>query len=634
MPAGPDRSYRLLMRPARNVLALLVLALAVLGLPALTAGPASAVGGASLTRGVIGFGSVDYATGTSSPCTNTSDRSGITCPAVDPSGHQTCTTTTYPDGSTQLCSVTVTASPAGGWAFLGWSGDCTGTTTTCTLPTSERDCDTSGFKPLCTTDYATTAAVAHFVDVRPPTLTITSGPAQNGVAYSDTGGQQFSYVADDDDLASVQCTLDGAPSSCGTSYASYSSLGDGVHDVCFTGKDTSGNVGPATCRRWEQETPLGLTFADHAATVTQSGPDHVGFTSNKDAHPADGSTVSFTCSLDGAAPSPCTTVGYDVPGLANGPHHLVVQMAFHGTLMAPDEVGTLTRQLDWTQDDSTAPSLTASGPNGILTPGTRPVSWVTNDPTATFGCSLDGAAATPCSSPTSIPRLADGVHHYRVTASDAAGNTSLWTFDWDQQVTPTVVVDSGPASGGSVGGATTSFTFHSANAHTSFRCSLDAGAYAPCNRTGGEVLSNLSAGRHSLRVLPRYLSPLGMHRDGAVVTRSWTTVLKPTCITQPSPRIVGGYATLRVTCSQAGTATTVGSLRITPPGQLTRTVATYATRGTALVANRVTTVKVQLTSSQLGALAKHWPVRGSFTVRATNLGGTGSAHTPWTTQTL
>jgi hypothetical protein len=49
----------------------------------------------------------------------------------------------------------------------------------------------------------------------------------------------------------------------------------------------------------------------------------------------------------------------------------------------------------------------------------------------TFSCQLDSQPATACTSPQTYPNLADGNHHFQVTASDPYGNTSQPALaDW------------------------------------------------------------------------------------------------------------------------------------------------------------------------------------------------------------
>ena len=60
---------------------------------------------------------------------------------------------------------------------------------------------------------------------------------------------------------------------------------------------------------------------------------------------------------------------------------------------------------------------------------------------ATFACSLDGAAATPCTSPASYSGLAEGAHTFTVAATangtaDPTPATDTWTVDTTPPSTP------------------------------------------------------------------------------------------------------------------------------------------------------------------------------------------------------
>jgi Ca2+-binding RTX toxin-like protein len=96
--------------------------------------------------------------------------------------------------------------------------------------------------------------------------------------------------------------------------------------------------------------------------------------------------------------------------------------------------------------DTTAPETAiSSGPSGTTTETSATFSFISNEPDATFRCSLDSAPASPCSSPAIFTGLAPGMHTFAVGAFDAAGNadptpaTVSWTI-------------SSPGGGGGGGG--------------------------------------------------------------------------------------------------------------------------------------------------------------------------------------
>jgi sugar lactone lactonase YvrE len=84
----------------------------------------------------------------------------------------------------------------------------------------------------------------------------------------------------------------------------------------------------------------------------------------------------------------------------------------------------------------TTPPVTAitDGPSGTVRSATASLVFSADEP-ATFSCRLDGGAAEPCTSPLTYSGLADGPHHFEVTATDTAGNvdptpaTRDWTVD-------------------------------------------------------------------------------------------------------------------------------------------------------------------------------------------------------------
>jgi YVTN family beta-propeller protein len=140
-------------------------------------------------------------------------------------------------------------------------------------------------------------------------------------------------------------------------------------------------------------------------------------------HASEGST--FECDLDGHGWVACSSpVAY--ANLAKGSHTFQVR--------ARDSVGTVDptpAMFQWTS--GSPPTVTITGkPASRSTSTSAEFTFRSKDPGATFECSLDGAAFSPCSSPQDYDGLAGGKHTFSVVAVDAAGRqskpaTDRWT---------------------------------------------------------------------------------------------------------------------------------------------------------------------------------------------------------------
>ena len=140
---------------------------------------------------------------------------------------------------------------------------------------------------------------------------------------------------------------------------------------------------------------------------------------------------TFECKLDGGTFAFCGAGGKAYSGLADGSHTFQVRAtdAASNTDLTP---ATFTWVID-----TTAPTTTIdSGPSGTVAATTADFTFSADEAPVTFRCSLDGGAYAACSSPSSNLGLADGVHTFRVRATDAAGNTGdaalqVWTVSQD-----------------------------------------------------------------------------------------------------------------------------------------------------------------------------------------------------------
>jgi len=109
---------------------------------------------------------------------------------------------------------------------------------------------------------------------------------------------------------------------------------------------------------------------------------------------------------------------------------------------------------------STAPDTTITGgPSGTVNTTSASFTFTSTVSGSTFACSLDGAAATACTSPASYTGLADGAHTFTVAATangltDSTPASRGWTVD----TTPPTVTGTSPTDGAIDVGTTTVVT--------------------------------------------------------------------------------------------------------------------------------------------------------------------------------
>ena len=157
--------------------------------------------------------------------------------------------------------------------------------------------------------------------------------------------------------------------------------------------------------------------------------------------------------------------------------------------------------------DSTPPdtTITAGPAAGSRTNDSTPTfsfaAVPASEPNPAFVCSIDGGAATPCASPFTTTSLAEGAHTLSVAAVDFGGNvdaspaTRSFTID---TVAPNTTIDAGPPNGGTTSDTTPTFGFTSSEEGSTFRCSIDGGAFVVC--TSPLTTTALSSGSHTFTV--------------------------------------------------------------------------------------------------------------------------------------
>jgi hypothetical protein len=186
---------------------------------------------------------------------------------------------------------------------------------------------------------------------------------------------------------------------------------DAAHNVVLSQPVTItvDNVAPETSITSAPSSPSGEAAASFSFSSTEDG--------------------TFECALDGAAFASCASPK-SYSGLAAGQHTFQVR-----AVDALGNVDATPAAITWSIVivDTTPPETTiASGPSGTVNSQSASFSFAASE-SGTFACSLDGAPATPCSTPASYSGLVGGTHTFSVVATDAAGNvdptpaTATWT---------------------------------------------------------------------------------------------------------------------------------------------------------------------------------------------------------------
>ena len=197
-------------------------------------------------------------------------------------------------------------------------------------------------------------------------------------------------------------------------------LPQGDHVLLVRATDAAGNTDrtPAV-ERWTVDTK-------RPKTTIVSGPSGtVHRAKAKFALDANEAPVTFECSLDDAAFTPCgATVVYTE--LTLGGH------TFRARAKDEEENvdGTPVKRT-WTVVDTTAPQTTISSHPGISSTDASPTfKFRSSESGSRFECRLDGSAWRSCSSPRTYTGLPAGQHSFRVRARDSSGNIDRTPASW------------------------------------------------------------------------------------------------------------------------------------------------------------------------------------------------------------
>lgn len=283
---------------------------------------------------------------------------------------------------------------------------------------------------------------------------------------------------------------------------------DGTVTPIDTGTNTAGT--PITVG----SNPEVIAFAPAAldTTIDSQPADPTNSTDATFTFTANQVRSSFECKLDGADFTTCTTPA-TYSNLGEGSHTFQVR-ATNG--QATD---TTPASFTWTID-TTPPNTVIDGHPANPTEHTTAAFTFHGTETATFRCSLDSAAYTACTSPTTYTGLIRRSHIFRVKASDAAGNTDPTpaVYAWTNGGPPTVKITRHPAPMTAKSRARFAFTSNDPGAN--FRCSLDRAHWTTCTKR--LRYTHLHRGQHAFKVQAIDAA----NRSGRPAQYRWTVTAK------------------------------------------------------------------------------------------------------------
>ena len=358
----------------------------------------------------------------------------------------------------------------------------------------------------CDGSRGATASRSFIVDTGGPDTLITSGPADGSTVSSSPVVFVF---ASSEAGSTLGCAFDSSAFTPCTSPYTTTTLSLGSHSFRVRATDAAGNIDATPASRtftFSPTPPPDTTIVSGPPPLTNQRSANFTFTSTA-------SPATFSCSLEGAIASACTSP-FTTTALSDGAHTFrVTSTDSLGQVDATPAVASFT--VDATPPDTT---ITA-GPAALTASPTVSFAFTSTEAPSTFQCSFDGGAFSTCVSPFITAALADGPHSFAVVAVDAAGNV-----DPTPALRP-LTVDATPPDTtitASPSGTTTdhlpSFAFVSSESGSTFECSLDSSPFAAC---ASPVSATVADGSHNFAV--RAIDVAG-NVDSTPATASFTVV--------------------------------------------------------------------------------------------------------------
>ncbi|MCX7943382.1 MAG: hypothetical protein N2746_02595 [Deltaproteobacteria bacterium] len=304
------------------------------------------------------------------------------------------------------------------------------------------------------------------VDTISPDTYILSHPP----SVSKSTSANFAFGSNESEVT-FECSLnDGSYTSCQANQQ-FNNLLEGTNKVCVRASDRAGNTDltPA-CYQWLIDTTPPDTF------ITSNPPILTNQTSATFTFDSNESGTTFECSLDGSPFTTCSSPKM-YSGLLHGVHIFSVRsMDVAGNY----DVSPATYM--WEVDIEAPKSSISNYPQNPSNSPNASFSFYSNDPNATFECSLNGEPFSTCTSPKTYFSLYEGTHNFRVRAKDNLGNIEQNppSYTWNIDLTPPdTTITSYPPN--PTNNPSPLFSFISSEAGSTFECSHDLGAFFSCS---------------------------------------------------------------------------------------------------------------------------------------------------------
>lgn len=333
-------------------------------------------------------------------------------------------------------------------------------------------------------------------DTTPPTTTIDTQPDPLTPEIVAT----FTFSASE--TATFDASLDGAAYGPATSPLNLSALAEGTHTLLVRARDAAGNVDATPARaQWVialpviDTTPPTTTIDYQPPPITVDPGAMFMFSSSE-------MDSTFEASLDGGPFVPADSIPYELTGLAEGLHFLLVQARDAAGNVDPTPAVAQWLIMAAPQPDSLPPTTAIDLQPPPISSSTSAIFIFASSEISTFECSVDGAAYAPCPQYFELTALSGGTHTLLVRATDQAGNADPTPAmaQWIVSIpTPETFFLSVPAA---VSRSTSAmFSFAPVTADGTFEGSLDGAAFTTVSP--GVTFDNLAQGTHTFAVRSR-----------------------------------------------------------------------------------------------------------------------------------